>query len=75
MDSLNWYQGKRLKSYIEHGTQGSVNLTHWAVVAILTARDQGKTIEDIVRELILANEFKTIPATLDKDAAIRDLGY
>jgi hypothetical protein len=75
MDSLNWYKGKRIKDMIEHQTNESVNLTHLAVVAILAARDQGKTIEDIVRELILANEFKTITTKLDKDAVIHDLGY
>ena len=75
MDSTTWYQGKRLKSFIEHGTGGTINLTHLAVAAVMAARDQGLTLEDIVRELIHANEFKTITTKLDKEAAIRELGY
>ena len=75
MDSTTWYQGKRLKGFIEHGTGGEINLTHLAVVAIMAARDQGITLEELVQKLILANEFKTITTKLDKEAAIRQLGY
>jgi hypothetical protein len=75
MDSLNWYQGKRLKEFIEHGTNGQVNLTHLAVAAILAAREQGKTLDDIVHWLILANHFNVETSKLDKAATIRELGF
>jgi hypothetical protein len=75
MDNLNWYKGKQLKSYIEHGTGANVNLTHLAVAAILAAREQGLTLDNIVQELILANHFNVETTKLDKQATIRELGF
>jgi hypothetical protein len=75
IDSLEWYRGKNLKDWIEYHVRGKVNIPHLAVVMILAARDQGLTLEEIVQELIAANEFKTLPDKLDKDQTIRDLGF
>lgn len=75
MDNVAWYQGKRLKSFIEHGTGGSVNLTHLAVAAILAAREQGLGLDDIVHRLILANHFDEAAAKVGREQALRDLGY
>jgi hypothetical protein len=75
MDNTTWYQGKRLKSFIEHGTGGEVKLPHLAVAAILAAREQGLTLEDIVHQLILANDFDAAVTKLDRDQAIRELGF
>jgi hypothetical protein len=75
MDNTTWYQGKRLKSFIEHGTGGAIKLPHLAVAAILAAREQGLTLDDIVHQLILANHFDAATKKFDREQALRDLGY
>ena len=73
MDSLDWYKGKRLRDHIDN-TMSNLTITHLAVVMILAARDQNKTLEEIVQELILANDYDAATTKLDKDKTIRDLG-
>lgn len=74
MDSLDWYKGKRLRDHIDN-TMSNLTITHLAVVMILAARDQNKTLEEIVQELILANDYDAATTKLDKDKTIRDLGF
>ena len=74
MDSLIWYKGKRLRERIDE-TMGGLTTEHLAVVMTLAARDSNKSLEDIVRELILAHDFDTATTKLDKAKTIRELGF
>ena len=74
MDNLTWYKGKRLRERIDD-TMGGLTTEHLAVVMILAARDSNKSLEDIVRELILANDFDAAVNKLDKSKTIRELGF
>lgn len=74
MDNLSWFGGKNLKATIEASGRRPT-LTHYAVVMILAAREQGKTLEDIVQELILANDYDAAASKLDKSSRIRELGF
>lgn len=74
MDAMTWYRGKRLKEFIDD-THSSLRVSHLAVVMILAANEQGLTMEDIVKELILANEYQPTVSKVDKAKNLRELGY
>ena len=74
MDNLTWYKGKRLKTALE-GMGHQLDLPRLAVVMILAAREQGLSLEEIVQELILANDFDAAVNKLDKSKTIRELGF
>ncbi len=74
MDSLDWSQGKSLKRFIEDSGR-NMNLTHLSIAMILAAKEQGKTMDEIVQQLILANHFEDQKGKLDRNARIRELGF
>ena len=76
LSNTTWYQGKRLKEFIEHSTQAQINIPHLAVAIVLAAKDQGKTLEDIVHDLILANDYESLPRDArDTAKTLKELGF
>lgn len=74
MDNLTWYRGRRLREHIDN-TQSGLTVSHLAVVMILAARDQGITLEDVVQELIQAQDYDAAANKIGKEQALKDLGY
>lgn len=72
MDALGWQKGKNMKGSIEHSIGGQIDLVSLAVVMILVAREHGLTLEEVVHELILAQDYE---GKADVDKYIHDLGY
>ena len=72
MNALDWQKGKNLKGSIEHSTGGQIDLTSLAVVMILVAREHGLTLQEVVQELILTQDYE---GKANVDGYIRDLGF
>lgn len=74
MDSITWYKGKMLRRYIDE-TRSDLRVSHLAVLIILAARDQGLTLEDVVRELIEADQYDAATSKLDREQSLKQLGF
>lgn len=74
MNSLIWYQGKLLTRNLTE-TRPDYGVPQLAVAMIMVAREQGLTLEEIVQQLILANEYDAATTRLDRDKKISELGF
>jgi hypothetical protein len=74
MNNVTWYQGQLLKRNLTE-TRPDYGVPQLAVAMILLAREQGLTLEEIVQQLILANEFDVATTKLDRAKTISELGY
>jgi hypothetical protein len=72
MNNLAWVAGINLKRFIEiSGRQPT--LLHYAVLLWLKAQEEGKTLDEVVHQLILASTFEK--SKVDVKARLKELGY
>lgn len=75
MNNMTWARSKRIKGLIEHGTGNPVNITELAAILILAANEQKVSLDDVVKELIQANEFNALPRKVDVKRNLKELGF